>query len=112
MTTLRDRLAKIGAKIVGHTRSITFQMAEVMMPRGLFEKILSTIAAFRPLPTSIGTIAATSSCRRTTAPGGGCSDLKLGRGEVHRTAATLPGSLRSSRKLPGGQAMPIVHERP
>ena len=44
------RLVKIGAKIVRHGRSITFQMAEVMVPRGLFEKILSTIAALRPLP--------------------------------------------------------------
>ena len=50
MTTLRDRLVKIGAKIVRHSRSITFQMAEVMVPRGLFEKILSAIAALRPLP--------------------------------------------------------------
>ena len=50
MTTLRERLVKIGAKIVRHSRSITFQMAEVMVPRGLFEKILSAIAALRPLP--------------------------------------------------------------
>ena len=48
--SLRDRLVKIGAKIVRHGRSITFQMAEVMVPRGLFEKILSTIAALRLLP--------------------------------------------------------------
>jgi hypothetical protein len=52
MTTLRDRLVKIGAKIVRHNRSITFQMAEVTVPRGLFEKILSTIAALRPLPSA------------------------------------------------------------
>ena len=50
MTTLRDRLVKIGATIVRHSRSITFQMAEVIVPRGLFEKILSAIAALRPLP--------------------------------------------------------------
>jgi hypothetical protein len=31
MTGLRDRLVKIGAKIVRHGRSITFQMAEVMV---------------------------------------------------------------------------------
>ena len=49
MTTLRDRLVKIGATIVRHSRSITFQMAEVMVRRGLFEKILSAIAALRPL---------------------------------------------------------------
>jgi Transposase DDE domain group 1 len=50
MTTLRDRLVKIGAKIVRHGRSITFQMAEVMVPRGLFQQILDAIAALRPLP--------------------------------------------------------------
>jgi Transposase DDE domain group 1 len=50
MTTLRDRLVKIGAKIVRHRRSITFQMAEVMVSRGPSERILSTIAALRPLP--------------------------------------------------------------
>ena len=50
MTTLRERLVKIGAKIVRHGRSITFQMAEVMVPRQLFEKILTAIAALRRLP--------------------------------------------------------------
>jgi hypothetical protein len=50
MTTLRERLVKIGAKIVRHGRSISFQMAEVMVPRQLFEKILTAIAALRPLP--------------------------------------------------------------
>jgi hypothetical protein len=50
MTTLRDRLVKIGARIVRHGRSISFQMAEVMVPRGLFQTILDAIAALRPLP--------------------------------------------------------------
>ena len=50
MTTLRERLVKIGARIVRHGRSITFQMAEVMVPRGLFQQILTAIAALRPLP--------------------------------------------------------------
>ncbi len=50
MTTLRDLLVKIGAKIVRHGRSITFQMAEVMVSRGLFQEILDAIAALRPLP--------------------------------------------------------------
>jgi hypothetical protein len=47
---LRDRLVKIGAKIVRHGRSITFQMAEVMVSRGLFQEILDAIATLRPLP--------------------------------------------------------------
>jgi hypothetical protein len=50
MTTLRERLVKIGAKIVRHGRSITFQMAEVMVPRGLFAQILAAIATLRPTP--------------------------------------------------------------
>ncbi len=50
MTTLRDRLVKIGAKIVRHGRSIAFQMAEVMVPRAMFQQILDAIAALRPLP--------------------------------------------------------------
>jgi hypothetical protein len=50
MTMLRERLVKIGTKIVRHGRSIIFQIAEVMVPRGLFEKFLSVIAALRLLP--------------------------------------------------------------
>jgi len=40
---------KVGARIVRHGRSVTFQMAEVMVPRDLFQKILGAIAALRPL---------------------------------------------------------------
>ncbi len=50
MTTLRQRLVKIGARIVRHGRSMTFQMAEVMVSRSLFQQILSAIAAVRPSP--------------------------------------------------------------
>ena len=48
MTTLRDRLVQIGARIVRHGRSVTFQMAEVMVPRALFGQILAAISALRP----------------------------------------------------------------
>ena len=50
MTNLRDRLVKIGAKIVRHGRSITFQMVEVMVSRGLFQQILGAITTLRPPP--------------------------------------------------------------
>jgi hypothetical protein len=50
MTNLRGRLVKIGAQIVKHGRSITFQMAEVMVSRDLFQQILDAIAALRPSP--------------------------------------------------------------
>jgi hypothetical protein len=41
LTTLREKLVKIGAKIVRHGRYVTFQLAEVAMPRSLFQKILA-----------------------------------------------------------------------
>jgi hypothetical protein len=50
MTILRERLVKIGARIVRHGRSPIFQMAEVMVPRGLFTQILTAIATLRPTP--------------------------------------------------------------
>jgi Transposase DDE domain group 1 len=50
LTTLRDRLVKIGARIVRHRRSIAFQMSEVAVPRVLFQEILAAIAALRPVP--------------------------------------------------------------
>ena len=50
ITTLRDKLVKIGAKVVRHGRSVIFQMAEVAVRRDLFERILGAIAALRPLP--------------------------------------------------------------
>jgi hypothetical protein len=50
MTTLHDRLVKMGVKIVRHSRWITFQMAEVMVRRALFQKTLTAIATLRPLP--------------------------------------------------------------
>jgi hypothetical protein len=49
-TTLRGRLVKIGAGIVRHGRSIMFQMAEVVVPRGQFQLILEAIATLRPSP--------------------------------------------------------------
>ncbi len=36
LAALREKLVKIGAKIVRHGRYITFQLAEVAIPRGLF----------------------------------------------------------------------------
>ena len=38
LTSTRENLVKIGAKIVRHTRYAVFQMAEVAVPRELFEK--------------------------------------------------------------------------
>ena len=38
------------AKVVSHGRYVTFQMAEVAVPRQMFQEILSLIAQLRPPP--------------------------------------------------------------
>lgn len=48
LTTLREKLVKIGAKVIRHGRYLTFQLAEVAVPRTLFERILGLIAGLRP----------------------------------------------------------------
>ncbi len=44
LTSLRDRMIKIGAKAVRHARSITLQLAEVAVPRDLWAQMLATIS--------------------------------------------------------------------
>ena len=44
LTTLKDKLIKIGAKVVSHGRYIVFQMAEVAIPRQMIQEILQLIA--------------------------------------------------------------------
>ena len=50
LTSLQTRLIKIGARVVHHARSITFQLAEVAIPRHLFHRILAAIQRLRPWP--------------------------------------------------------------
>jgi hypothetical protein len=50
LTSLREKLIKIGAKIVRHGRYVAFQMAEVAVPRDLFADILRRIDRRRPQP--------------------------------------------------------------
>jgi hypothetical protein len=48
LTTLREKLIKIGAKVVSGSRYVVFQMAEVAIPRGLFRAILERIRRLKP----------------------------------------------------------------
>ena len=50
LTTLREKLIKIGAKVVRHGRYATFQLAEVATPRALFAEVLHLIDGLRPAP--------------------------------------------------------------
>jgi hypothetical protein len=50
LTSLRDKLIRIGAKLVSHGRYVAFQMAEVAVPKMRFAAILRLIAELRPPP--------------------------------------------------------------
>ena len=49
-STLKEKLIKIGAKVISHGRYVAFQMAEVAIPKNLFANILRLIAELRPPP--------------------------------------------------------------
>jgi Transposase DDE domain group 1 len=53
LTTLCEKLVKIGARIVRHGRYVVFQLAEVAVPRALFAEILRRIDQLRPKPTPL-----------------------------------------------------------
>src|SRR4029077_16135786 len=55
LTTLREKLVKIGAKVTQHAKYVTFQMAEVAIPRQLFREILRRIGRLRASPLAPAT---------------------------------------------------------
>jgi hypothetical protein len=50
LTTLQEKLVKIGARTVRHGRYLVFQLAEVAVPRALFAAILRRIGRLRGPP--------------------------------------------------------------
>jgi hypothetical protein len=52
LTTLREKLIKIGAKVVTTARYVVFQMAEVAIPRRLFQAILERIRRLK-VPSAV-----------------------------------------------------------
>ena len=52
LTTLREKVVKIGAKVITHARYTVFQMAEVAVSRDLFRRILQMIDGLRPRPVA------------------------------------------------------------
>ncbi len=53
LTTLREKLVKVGAKIVRLGRYVTFKLAEVAVPRNPFREILRLIEELRPRPARV-----------------------------------------------------------
>ncbi len=52
LTTLREKLVKIRAKVVSHGRYVTFHLAEVAVPREPFQIILNLIDDLGRRPAS------------------------------------------------------------
>ncbi len=50
LTTLREKLVKIGAKVIRHGSYVMFQMVEVAVPHDPFREILRLIDDLRPRP--------------------------------------------------------------
>jgi len=50
LTSPREKLIKIGAKVINHGRYVVFQMAEVAVPRQMFADILMLITRLRAPP--------------------------------------------------------------
>jgi hypothetical protein len=50
LTSLKEKLIKIGAKVVSHGRYVTFQLAEIAVSRQMFGDILLLIARLRAPP--------------------------------------------------------------
>jgi hypothetical protein len=51
LTTLREVLIKIGAKVDRHAKAVTFQLAELAVPRVSFAAILGRIGRLRAAPS-------------------------------------------------------------
>jgi len=48
MTTLREKLVKIGAKVIAYAQCSIFQVVEVAVSRDLFRRVLEIIGGVRP----------------------------------------------------------------
>jgi hypothetical protein len=62
LTSLKEKLIKIGAKVVSHGRYVAFQMAEVAIPRQMFQEILRLIGELRPVAAPRASMRRPCSC--------------------------------------------------
>jgi hypothetical protein len=54
LRTLKEKLIKIGAKVIKHSRYVIFQMAEVMVSKAMFREILERISQLKTVPIGSG----------------------------------------------------------
>jgi hypothetical protein len=54
VTTLREKLVEIGAKVVTHAKDLVFQLAEVAVPRQMFAALPERIGRLRLPNATVG----------------------------------------------------------
>jgi hypothetical protein len=89
LTALREKLIKIGAKVVAHAKYVTFQLAEVAVPRQLFAEILERIAR---LCLGVRSSAPTNRVRKPSPGGRGAPGGRIAGAE--RSRSVVCGGLR------------------
>ncbi len=80
----------IGAKLVGHARTVAFHMGEVAVSKNLFDVVLRLIAVLRP-PRAASTGWKAASVTRSTRTDGDVRHDGAGLDGVHRATAAPDG---------------------
>ena len=76
LTSLKEKLIKIGAKVVGHGRYVAFQMAEVAMPRNLFADVLRMVCGVTAAAGHIDSVGRSWVMRSSESHGRGASSRR------------------------------------
>ena len=119
LTTLREKLVKIGARIVRHGRYLVFQLAEVAVPRMLFASILRRINRLRgsPVPAKMTggnqMMAAVEgrAMRRRSASGTRAAGRRLWAGAQRHLALGICGPARVPVEHDPAKEQPFVRRR-
>jgi len=51
---MREKLVKVGAKVVSHARYVMLQMAELLVSKSMFREILERIQRLKPISIGSG----------------------------------------------------------
>jgi Transposase DDE domain group 1 len=100
LTSLKEKLIKIGAKVVSHGRYVAFQMAEVAIPRQMFQKISDPWRRMleRALPADVTAVSTVALCDLL--------GIRPNTGNARRIARTMRAMgifpIKSRKLLPGG----------
>ncbi len=94
LTSLREKLIKIGAKVVSHGRYVTFQLAEVAVSRQIFAR---HPVADRP---TAGTARASMSGRREQMRQVATAEVCVGMRKPEQFSVLLPSTAGFERPLP------------